>query len=224
MSLEKYKGVIPAFYACYDENGEISVDEEGNPVLQSWSADNGENYVGIGATGLGAKYRYLRIQHYKTLYVTYYGVRYNTYFSAAEMGLFGATYAPEKSLNSAVPAEILAAFVAEMEKAKAELATGKATEAQILALQAAYNEFLANFPEPARLTDALAAAKSLAETLPVDDAEVGYYPQAALDAYNAVIAEVEGTVADVMSLALINEGIEKLDAAKVAFLKSLNMQ
>ena len=26
MSLEKYEGVIPAFYACYDENGEISVD------------------------------------------------------------------------------------------------------------------------------------------------------------------------------------------------------
>ena len=26
MSLEKYKGVIPAFCACYDENGEVSVD------------------------------------------------------------------------------------------------------------------------------------------------------------------------------------------------------
>lgn len=23
-NLEKYKGIIPAFYACYDENGEIS--------------------------------------------------------------------------------------------------------------------------------------------------------------------------------------------------------
>ena len=23
-NLDKYKGVIPAFYACYDENGEIS--------------------------------------------------------------------------------------------------------------------------------------------------------------------------------------------------------
>ena len=23
-SLEKYKGVIPAFYACYDENGSVS--------------------------------------------------------------------------------------------------------------------------------------------------------------------------------------------------------
>lgn len=26
MSLEKYKGIIPAFYACYDENGDISVE------------------------------------------------------------------------------------------------------------------------------------------------------------------------------------------------------
>ena len=206
-----------------DENGEIAVDEEGNPVLQSWSADNGENYVGIGATGLGAKYRYLRLQHYKTLPTTSSGVQQNVYFSASEMALFGATYAPEKSLNGAVPAEILAAFEAEMAKAKAELDGGKATAAQIAALQEAYNEFLANFPEPTRLTNALNAAKTLAENLPVDDAEVGYYPQAALDAYNAVIAEVEGTVADVMTLATINEGVAKLDAAKAALLKSLNM-
>ncbi len=206
-----------------DENGEISVDEEGNPVLQSWSADNGENYVGIGATGLGAKYRYLRLQHYKTLPTTSSGVQQNVYFSASEMALFGATYAPEKSLNGAVPADILAAFEAEMAKAKAELDGGKATAAQIAALQETYNEFLANFPEPTRLKNALNAAKTLAEGLPVDDAEVGYYPQAALDAYNAVIAEVEGTVADVMTLATINEGVAKLDAAKAELLKSLNM-
>ena len=201
-----------------DENGEITVDEEGNPVLMSWSADNGENYVGIGAAGLGAKYRYLRLQHYKAI-----AGAQNTYFSASEIALFGATYAPEKSLNGAVPAEILAALEAEMAKAKAELEAGKATEAQIAALQEAYNEFLANFPEPARLTDALAAAKATAETLPVDDAEVGYYPQAALDAYNAVIAEVEATVADVMDLETINTGVAKLDAAKAELLQSLNM-
>ena len=201
-----------------DENGDVTVDEEGNPVLKSWSADNGEGYVGLGAAGLGAKYRYIRLQHYKAINGTQ-----NTYFSASEIALFGATYAPEKSLNGAVPAEILAAFEAEMAKAKAELDGGKATAAQIAALQEAYNEFLANFPEPTRLTNALNAAKTLAENLPVDDAEVGYYPQAALDAYNAVIAEVEGTVADVMTLATINEGVAKLDAAKAALLKSLNM-
>ena len=203
---------------AHEEDGSISVDEEGNPVLASWSADNGEGYVGLGSCGLGASYRYLRLQHYKAINGTQ-----NTYFSASEIALFGATLSVEKSLNTVVPAEILAAFEAEMEKAKAELATGKATEGQITALQAAYNEFLANFPEPARLTSALAAAKALAETLPVDDAEVGFYPQAAADAYNAVIAEVEATVADVMSLETINTGVAKLDAAKAALLKTINM-
>ncbi len=203
-----------------DENGEISVDEEGNPVLMSWSADNGEGYVGIGAAGLGAKYRYLRLQHYKAI-----AGAQNTYFSASEIALFGATYTPEKSLNGAVPAEILAALEAEMAKAKAELEAGKATEAQIAALQAAYDEFLANFPEPARLTDAITAAKALAENLPIEteEGEVGYYPQAALDAFNGVVAEVEATVEDVMQLATINEGIAKLNAAQAELLKSLNM-
>lgn len=26
MNIEKFKGVFPAFYACYDEEGEISAD------------------------------------------------------------------------------------------------------------------------------------------------------------------------------------------------------
>ena len=25
-NLDKYKGIIPAFYACYDDNGEISAE------------------------------------------------------------------------------------------------------------------------------------------------------------------------------------------------------
>ena len=30
--LEKYRGVIPAFYACYDEEGEISAERTEAPV------------------------------------------------------------------------------------------------------------------------------------------------------------------------------------------------
>ena len=201
-----------------EEDGSISKDEEGNPVLMSWSSDNGENYVGIGSCGLNASYRYIRLQHYNTIN----GIQ-NTYFSASELALFGATLREEKSLNNAVPANVLTAFETEMAKAKAELAIGKATEAQIAALQAAYNEYLDNFPEPQRLLDALAAAKYTAENLPVDDNEVGYYPQAALDAYNAVIAEVETNVTDVMTVAQIESEIAKLDAAKAELMKSLNM-
>lgn len=205
-----------------DAEGNVVVNEEtGEPTV--WK----EKGVGIGSCGLGAKYRYLRLQHYKTCHKQINGAdnRENTYFSATEIALFAATYAPEKSLNGAVPADILAAFEAEMAKAKAELEAGKATADQIAALQEAYNEFLANFPEPSRLTNALNAAKTLAEGLPIEteEGEVGYYPQTALDAYNAVIAEVEGTVADVMTLEAINAGVAKLDAAKAELLKSLNM-
>ena len=33
-NLEKYHGVIPAFYACYDENGKVSVERTKNlPVI-----------------------------------------------------------------------------------------------------------------------------------------------------------------------------------------------
>ena len=30
MSLEKYKGVIPAFYACYEDNGDVSAERTAN--------------------------------------------------------------------------------------------------------------------------------------------------------------------------------------------------
>ena len=31
-NLEKYRGIIPAFYACYDENGNVSPEGVRNPV------------------------------------------------------------------------------------------------------------------------------------------------------------------------------------------------
>ena len=131
-----------------DENGQITVDEEGNPVLHSWYGKNSENYVGIGAAGLGAKYRYLRLQHYKTI-----AGAQNTYFCASEIALFGATYAPEKSLNKIVPTEILTTFEDELAKAKEQLKVGKGTEDQITALQVAYDNYLATIAEHVELVE-----------------------------------------------------------------------
>ena len=39
MSIEKYSGVIPAFYACYDEQGEVS--EAGTRALARHLVDRG---------------------------------------------------------------------------------------------------------------------------------------------------------------------------------------
>ncbi len=48
MSLEKYKGIIPAFYACYDENGEVSV--EGTKQLVEFLIEKGVKGLYVGGS------------------------------------------------------------------------------------------------------------------------------------------------------------------------------
>ncbi len=211
------------------EDGSILTDEvTGEPKLMTWAHDNGENYVGIGAMGLGGKYRYIRIQHYKTLDTISGGARENTYFSAAELALFGATYSHEKSLNNIMPQHLVENIMNELAKAEAELAAGKGTEAQLAALKAAYEAYIAEFPESSRLIDALAAAMSVIANIDgaVDktgDMGAGYYPLAAYERYTAVVAEVAASVKEVMTFSEIENAIAKLNAAKVALMKTLVM-
>lgn len=180
--------------------------------------DTIKNAIGLGASILTDAFRYLRFEAVNNL-----NNEPNQFFAFSEFGVWAASEDLEAvTLLSEVPAAVKAALVAELDKSNAELKAGLATKAQIETLAAAYEEFLKNLPEPTRLTDAIDAAKELSANAPIG-ADASYYPEAAKGAYDAVIAEVEKTVADVMTLALINEGIEKLDAAKAAFLKSLNM-
>ena len=48
MSLEKYKGIIPAFYACYDENGDVSVD--GTKALVEFLIEKGVDGLYVGGS------------------------------------------------------------------------------------------------------------------------------------------------------------------------------
>ena len=163
------------------------------------------DYVGTGSCELGAKYRYLRIQHYKTI-----GEQENTYFAAAEFALYPA----------------YDVVLAELAKAKAELDAGQATEEQIAALQVVYDRYVKNSPiktiDGNRLKDAIDAAETIADNLPVGE-NVGSYPQVALDTYRATIDEVKATVKSIMSSVEIEAGVERLEAAKAELLKSLNM-
>lgn len=135
---------------AHEEDGSIAVDENGNSVLESWEgyfedgslySDNGENCVGVGVASLGAKYRYLRVQHYKTIIGEYAAIS-NTYFAASELALFPATISNEKSLNNAVRKDIKELLLNELAKAKCELDAEMATEAQIVALRDAYSDYL----------------------------------------------------------------------------------
>lgn len=206
--------------------GAINVDYSYNYIHAASDtvvADTMKNVVGLGATLLDDAYRYIRFDFINNMRLSN-EAGYQEFYAFSEFGVWNATEDTEAvTLLSEVPAAVKEALVAELAKARVELKAGLATKAQIDALTAAYEEFIKNVPEPTRLTDAIAAAKAIAEALPVHDVEVGFYPEAALDAYNEVIAQVEATVAPVMNLEAINQGLDALAAAKAELLKTLNM-
>ena len=61
MSLEKYKGVIPAFYACYDKDGEVSA--EGTKQLVEFLIEKGVKGLYVG--GSSGECIYLTVEERK---------------------------------------------------------------------------------------------------------------------------------------------------------------
>ncbi len=61
MSLEKYKGIIPAFYACYDDNGDVSV--EGTKQLVEFLIEKGVKGLYVG--GSSGECIYLTVEERK---------------------------------------------------------------------------------------------------------------------------------------------------------------
>lgn len=61
MSIEKYKGIFPAFYACYDENGDVSV--EGTKALVEFLIEKG--VAGLYVGGSSGECIYLGIEERK---------------------------------------------------------------------------------------------------------------------------------------------------------------
>lgn len=144
------------------------------------------------------------------------------YFCVSELRAYKVTFDPSNATVSAMPEDVVKALEAAMEKATAELANNAATQATIDELNAAFETWLENYPDPSVLTDLLAKAQDLIDNASVGEG-LGYYPQSAVDALAAVIAEVTPKVKPVMSLDEINPLKEQLNAAIAAFNNSLSI-
>ena len=46
--LKKYEGIIPALYACYDDNGAVSIER--TKALTQWFIDQGVNGLYVGGS------------------------------------------------------------------------------------------------------------------------------------------------------------------------------
>ena len=151
----------------------------------------------------------------------------NAYFHGSEFRVYQGKFDGVNSLISSVPETDVKALTDAIAKLKEEVKAEKATQESIDALQKAYEQFLKNYPEPKRVTDALAEAEKLSNSS-VEGDQVGYYKQGAKAKLADVIASVKTKLeAQVKTKApnveQINNFLAELNAGLADFAKQLIM-
>ena len=240
-----------------DQDGNVVNDNNGNPVVDfdawkknqgwdslvvstftypytvTWQGDNGNevkktNFAGTAYFKLPADkgtYKYFRMEVNKT--VGNGEANGNKYFHGSEFRVYKGAYDGQNSLIDAVPQADRTALTTAIATLKGELNTKKATKASIEALRAAYDQFLKNYPDPTRVTKAIAAAKAL-EAAAEESEEVGYYAAGSKATYKTAIETVENNLKAITatkqpSVAQVNDLLAQLDAANKAFAEKLNV-
>lgn len=200
-------------------------DAAGNDSI----ASNIKDGVGVAYAHLDASYAYLRFSATKTQYNAGRPDNNRGYFCLAQMNVWPTTgvvktVTPEYQEALSAAPQVYATLGEEIKKAAAELAAGKATQAQIDALNAAIEEFKNNLPVPSRVTDAYNAAKAFldaANTNNMIGTELAQYSQETADALQATLAKYE--TFDKIDLVSINAAVNEINAAFSAFKGSVRL-
>ena len=200
-------------------------DAAGNDSIASSIKDG----VGVAYAHLDASYAYLRFSATKTQYNAGKPANNRGYFCLAQMNVWPTTgvvktVTPEYQEALSAAPEVYATLGEEINKAAAELAAGKATQAQIDALNAAIEAFKNNLPVPSRVTDAYNAAKAFldaANTNNMIGTELAQYSQETADALQTTLAKYE--TFDKIDLVSINTAVNEINAAFSAFKGSVRL-
>ena len=200
-------------------------DAAGNDSIASSIKDG----VGVAYAHLDASYAYLRFSATKTQYNAGKPANNRGYFCLAQMNVWPTTgvvktVTPEYQEALTAAPQVYATLGEEIKKAAAELAAGKATQAQIDALNAAIEAFKNNLPVPSRVTDAYNAAKAFldaANTNNMIGTELAQYSQESADALQTTLAKYE--TFDKIDLVSINAAVNDINAAFSAFKGSVRL-
>ena len=200
-------------------------DVAGNDSIASSIKDG----VGVAYAHLDASYAYLRFSATKTQFSAGRPANDRGYFALSEMNIWPTTgvvktVTPEYQEAMTAAPEVYAALGEEIKKAAVELAAGKATQAQIDALNAAIEAFKNNLPVPSRVTDAYNAAKAFldaANTNNMIGTELAQYSQETADALQTTLAKYE--TFDKIDLVSINAAVNDINAAFNAFKGSVRL-
>lgn len=240
---------FPTQFAVYGAN---KFDKE-NPDATEWkfqgladinytdsvavTYNNGENdpvtvpdAVGVAAMHLDGSYAYIKLAATKTLFNASNPLTNRGYFAIAKLNIWEAaepvvkSYTPElqdvQNTNEAVITELQT----QIEAAGKQVADSSATDAQIASLQAALDAFNNNYPDPSRVTTALAEASSVynaASSKNLIGDKLAQYPTTVAEKLANVITKYQNF--NSVKLADINAAVNEINAAVAEFKASIKL-
>lgn len=240
---------FPTQFAVYGAN---KFDKE-NPNATEWkfqgladinytdsvavTYNNGENdpvtvpdAVGVAAMHLDGSYAYIKLAATKTLFNASKPLTNRGYFAIAKLNIWEAaepvvkSYTPElqdvQNTNEAVITELQT----QIEAAGKQVADSSATDAQIASLQAALDAFNNNYPDPSRVTTALAEASSVynaASSKNLIGDKLAQYPTTVAEKLANVITKYQNF--NSVKLADINAAVNEINAVVAEFKASIKL-
>lgn len=194
------------------------------------------NAVGIAAMHLDGSYTYIKLAATKTLFNEVAkpndgsDPKKRGFFAIAKLNIWEAaepvvkSYTPElqdvQNTNEAVIKELQT----QIEAAGKQVADSSATDAQIASLQAALDAFNNNYPDPSRVTTALAEASSVynaASSKGLIGDKLAQYPTAVAEKLANVIAKYQSF--NSVKLADINAAVNEINATVAEFKASIKL-
>lgn len=186
--------------------------------------------VGVAAMHLDGSYAYIKLAATKTLFNASNPQTNRGYFAIAKLNIWEAaepvvkSYTPElqdvQNTNEAVITELQA----QIEAAGKQVADSSATDAQIASLQAALDAFNNNYPDPSRVTTALAEASSVynaASSKNLIGDKLAQYPTTVAEKLANVITKYQNF--NSVKLADINAAVNEINAVVAEFKASIKL-
>lgn len=194
------------------------------------------NAVGIAAMHLDGSYAYIKLAATKTLFnevnKPYDGSdpEKRGFFALAKLNIWEAaepvvkSYTPELQDVQKTNEAVITELQKQIEAAGKQVADSSATDVQIASLQAALDAFNNNYPDPSRVTTALAEASSVynaASSKNLIGDKLAQYPTAVAEKLANVIAKYQGF--NSVKLADINAAVNEINAVVAEFKASIKL-
>ena len=216
-----YTDSVAVTYTGVDEKGKNKVEGGTKTVPDA---------VGVAAMHLDGSYAYIKLAATKTIFNATNPLTNRGYFAIAKLNIWEAaepvvkSYTPElqdvQNTNEAVITELQT----QIEAAGKQVADSSATDAQIASLQAALDAFNNNYPDPSRVTTALAEASSVynaASSKNLIGDKLAQYPTAVAEKLANVITKYQSF--NSVKLADINAAVNEINATVAEFKASIKL-